>query len=355
MYRKVMTSFFMPRIVAMGLLAVAGGLVLQGRATGQDDLAQRASWSTPTAEQVKARIDAWLAGQELDELTRAKLDALWPATGAVEGGDGLLEQTATTIALIHEPSRPLVELCQQPRNSVPLPAFEFLADEKTPEFVRNNMRLLYGRWLAQNDLYDEAIEQLQGLDADQVVAPDSLLFYLSAGYHRLLDKEKCLPTLSRLLEREDQIPVRFRTVAQLMAADLAPLKTDTLDEVARLMDDIRRRLDLGRAGARVRKQEDDVIAKLDKMIEELEKQQKGGGGGGGGSLNPSSPAPDSAPLGGKGPGNVDQKNIGSGADWGNLPPKQRQEALQQISRDLPAHYREVIEEYFRKLARDGGS
>ncbi len=40
-------------------------------------------------------------------------------------------------------------------------------------------------------------------------------------------------------------------------------------------------------------------------------------------------------------------------DWGNLPPKEREEALQQLGKDLPSHYRDVIEEYFRKLARDG--
>ena len=62
---------------------------------------------------------------------------------------------------------------------------------------------------------------------------------------------------------------------------------------------------------------------------------------------------DSNPGGGKGPGNVDPKRLGSKSGWGNLPPKERQEALQQISKELPAHYREVIEEYFRKLAKDG--
>jgi hypothetical protein len=50
---------------------------------------------------------------------------------------------------------------------------------------------------------------------------------------------------------------------------------------------------------------------------------------------------------------VDQKPTGKTAGWGNLPPKEREEALQQMSKDLPAHYRELIEEYFRKLARDG--
>lgn len=344
--------------IASGVTSCLGVilLVVTGTtATAQDDLAQRASWKTPTPDEVKQRIDQWLEGEELDEVTKLKVEALWPEEGAPATEDALLTQLATTIALVAEHARELVELCREPRRGAALPPFEFLGDEQTPAFVRNNLRLFYGRWLAQNDLYDEAVDQLKELKSDEVVAPATLMFYLSAGYHRLLEKEKCLPLIARLLEREEEIPVRYRTVAQLMEADLRPLKTDSLDEVARLMDDIRRRLELGRAGTRVRKQEDDVIAKLDKMIEELEKQQQQQGGGGGGSLAPSQPAPDSANLGGKGPGNVDQKDIGRGDGWGDLPPKERQAALQQISKELPAHYREVIEEYFRKLARDGGN
>ena len=55
-------------------------------------------------------------------------------------------------------------------------------------------------------------------------------------------------------------------------------------------------------------------------------------------------------MGGRGPGEVDRKPIGAKSGWGDLPPKQRQEALQQIGKDFPSHYREVIEQYFRKLA-----
>jgi len=57
-------------------------------------------------------------------------------------------------------------------------------------------------------------------------------------------------------------------------------------------------------------------------------------------------------MGGRGPGEVTKKNIGSKSGWGDLPPKQRQEALQQIGKDFPAHYRDVIEQYFRKLASE---
>ena len=73
----------------------------------------------------------------------------------------------------------------------------------------------------------------------------------------------------------------------------------------------------------------------------------GKGGGSGGDSNSSSS------WGGNGTGDVDRKNIEDRDGWGKLPPAERTEALQQISRDLPTHYREAIEAYFRKLATDG--
>jgi hypothetical protein len=64
------------------------------------------------------------------------------------------------------------------------------------------------------------------------------------------------------------------TLARLMEADIKPLKVDSLDEIARLMEDVRRRLALARAGKAVRDEEDQIVAKLEKMIEELEKQRQ---------------------------------------------------------------------------------
>ena len=118
------------------------------------------------------------------------------------------------------------------------------------------------------------------------------------------------------------------------------------------MDEVQRRLELRRAGKRVRDQEDEVIAKLDKLIKKLEEQQQQQQSSSAANLAPNTPAQDSNPMGGLAPGKVDPKRIGTESGWGDLPPKQRQEALQQIGKDLPAHYREVVEEYFRKLARD---
>ena len=101
-----------------------------------------------------------------------------------------------------------------------------------------------------------------------------------------------------------------------MEADIKPLKDDSLDEIARLMDDIRRRLALARAGKVVRDEEDAVIAKLEKMIDELEKQRQmqqqkqQQAAKPERQRQPNNPLQDSQRAELKGAGEVDPKNIG---------------------------------------------
>ena len=344
--------FFNRGLRLLVILLAVSWLALPLCADGEFD--KRASWSMPTPESIRQQLDDWLKDYSIDELTRTKIDVLWPEQGGPTDPAALLDHLVTTIALIDPDTHDMLAFLD---NDSSLPGdFTFLVDEQKPDWIRYNVRLYYGRWLAQHRFYDETLVQLDGLETGDVTDPASLLFYQGTAHHRLLNKEKCLPLISKLLEQGELIPRRYATLAKLMKSDIEPLKKDSLNEIARLMDDITRRLSLGRAGKRVRKEEDDVIAKLDKLIEELEQQQQQSGSGSGqGSLNPSSPAQDSSPLGGSGPGNVDPKSIGNASGWGDLPPKQRQEALQQISKELPAHFREVIEEYFRKLAREGGN
>lgn len=337
------------------VFALATWLCIVAVSFAADELEKKASWSAPSPDQVKAQIEQWVASQDLDETTKVKIETLWSADGGqiVEGD--LIDRVAATAMLVDERASEVVNFCRTMPSSALAPKFAILDDEKTPDWIRNNLRLLYGRALAQAALVDEALDVIGELKPDQVADPSALLFYQSVCYHRLLEKDKCLSAISTLLENRGAIPQRFETVAILMEADMKPLKTDSLDEIARLMDDVERRLGFGRAGTRVRKEEDDVIAKLDKMIEEMEKQQQQqqAAAAAAGGQQATQPMQDSMPGGGSGPGEVDQRRIGDRSGWGNLPPKQRQEALQQISKGLPSHYREVIEEYFRKLARDG--
>jgi hypothetical protein len=329
-----------------------------GAAAAQDDLEKRATWSIPSTAEVKARLDDYLAGKTLDEIARLKIEALWPDEAQPLDGGELLERLTASLAVALPQAAEVVTAVRQNSLALVAPKFHGLSDESLPPLVRDNLRLLVGHWLAQHDLVDESLDVLKDMGTDHAADPATLLFYQAVGQHRLLKKDECLAAVSKLLEREAELPRRYVTLARLMEADIKPLKEDSLDEIARMMDDIRRRLALARAGKVVRDEEDSVVAKLEKMIDELEKQrqmrqqqqrQRANRSG----RRPNNPMQDSQRAELKGPGEVDLKNIGKRDGWGNLPPKERQEVLQQIGRELPAHFRETIEEYFKRLAQDG--
>ena len=317
-----------------------------------DLLKESAAWQPAKVEDVRTQVFAWLDARQADEATRAKAAELWPADADPPAGTELLTRVAQTLALADENARKLLDLCSRPREELTPPRHRWLADPQTPPLVAANLRLLYGRWLVHESLFDEALPQLERLRPQDVVDPASLLFYQGVVHHRLLRQEAGLEATRQLLAGAGRIPRRYEAVARLMQADLEDLKVDSLDHIARRMEDVERRLALGRTGPRVRKIEDGVIESLDKLIKKLQQQQRqaAGAAGSSGRAQPSSPAPDSRILAGKGPGEVTKRNIGSRSGWGDLPPKQREEALQQIGREFPAHYRDVIEQYFRKLA-----
>ncbi len=314
-------------------------------------------WNRPHAQAVRARAVEWLGAQKVTDAAREKADAIWADLPRTANGTDLLSRVAMTFAAADRRAAALVELCSKPRGHGPLPSQVWLLKNppdasESQRFVWANLRLLYGRWLVRQSMYDEAAEQLAGLEPKDVVDPDSLLFFQAIVQHRLMKKDEALATLQRLLQRADDCPRRYRSLARLMQADLKGLADESLDHIARRMDDVRRRMDLGRAGEKTRKIEDGIIESLDKLIKKLEQQQQqqSASGSGGGSNQPSSPAGDSRLMRGRGPGRVVKRGVGAKSGWGNLPAKDREEALQQVTREFPAHYREVIEQYFRKLA-----
>lgn len=222
-------------------------------------------------------------------------------------------------------------------------------------FYLNNLRLLYARMLSSWNRYDEALEVYSEIDPQHVVDPAGALFHRAVCETALLQKDAALATLDRLLHETEQTPVRYVTLAELMQADLEKLEEKSLDEVARQMDDVRRRLRLGHAGQKVQRVEDQIISTLDELIKKME-QQQGGGGGGGGIARPQGSPPqknaDDSYLGeGKeGEGEVDPKNAGHKDGWGNLPEKAQAAAKNMLDQKYPAHYRQAIEKYLKKIA-----
>jgi len=343
------------RACGLGLAILAGPAASLAPAVPSDATPVIASWQPPGAEEVRKEVFAWLEGRKAGGPIRAKAEEIWSARPLAALGPDLLERVVRTLALADDNARSLVEFCSRPKRDVTLPARPWLADPKGPPLLTANLRLWYGRWLVHESLLDEALQQLEGLRPEDVVDPASLLFYQAVIHHRLVNHDAGIEAVERLLERPDPGPRRYQAVARLMEADLRALKEDSLDHIARRMGDIERRLDLGHAGPKVRGIQDGVIKSLDKLIEELEAQQQQQQAASAANRTQSNrPAKDSTPMGGKGRGEVTQRNVGDRSGWGDLPPRQREEALQQIGRDFPAHYRDVIEQYFRKLATEDG-
>jgi hypothetical protein len=316
------------------------------------------TWQLPQYSDVRELVDQWVDDvQPTNEVTQ-RVDELWPEESGDEGADAtaeldLLDRLAETMAAVDERAAELVRLCRADYAGPELPDASWLAEGDVPPLVRDNLRLYYARWLAQHKLYDETISELKGLSPDDVVDPSSLLFYRMIAYQQLVQPDEARAALVQLMEHRDQLPRRYQQLGQLLERDLESLDDESLDHIARRMNDIRRRLAYGRAGEHVQEIERGVVESLDRTINELEeKQQQSQQSQASGTPQPSQPMQDSRLAELHAPMEVDQRDIGHSSGWGDLPPKEREQALQAIGRDFPAHYRDLIEQYFRELAAE---
>src|SRR5437764_10014156 len=198
----------MPRIVSFVVLVIVS---LAGVARAQDDLDKRATWSIPTTAEVKARLDDYLATKKLDESVKLKIEGLWPDDAHPLDGGELLDRLAASLAAVEPKAAEVVTAVRNSSGLLAAPKFDGLADESLPAFIRDNLRLFVGRWLAQHDLVDESLEVLKDVKPDNVTDPATLLFYRAVGHHRVLKKDECLTTVAKLLERESELPRRYVT------------------------------------------------------------------------------------------------------------------------------------------------
>jgi hypothetical protein len=329
-----------------------------GSLLGSDaELRKTASWQWPPISKIEGDVKAYLESHERTAEPRQDIESRLASLADFANGPQRFDYVLTILSMLDERFQRVVAGESQAGAATDIGWL----DESIAPWIRNNLQLAIGRGLAHRLLYDEASQILKGIDSAQVVDPSTLFFYRAVCHHHLLQKEECLAVVGQLLERESELASRYAVTGRLMQSDIAPLKEDSLDEISRLMNDVHRRLDLGRSGKIVRDQEKQIVDKLDKMIDQIEQQlqeqqkqqqQEQQESQGDKSRGQGKPMDDSRPAGTYGPGDVDPKSIGSKGGWGNLPPAQRQESLQNITKDLPSHYREVIEAYFKALATE---
>lgn len=309
----------------------------------------------PSADLVRTRTLEWVAQHVGNDPARLEtIGKLWAAGDEVPTAQMLFDLTIKSFAQADEATKKLVDACQFEQVALVPPDAQVLEQADAGRFYVANMSLFFGKYLAHRQMFEEALDVLEKTSLADVVDPASLLFFKAVCQHHLLMKTEGLATIEQLLKNTEGVPVRYSTVASLMQFDLEALREKSLDEVARKMTDVERRLGLGRTGQKVQKKEDEIIVTLDELIKKIEDQQGGGGGGGGGAggkgNQSSSPAQDSSVKGATGPGKVDPKKFKNEKEWGDLPPKARAKAKDQLARKFPAHYSDAIEEFTKKAA-----
>jgi hypothetical protein len=348
--RRFSGSLLLATVLSNASLSTAGQVF-----AAETEFSTAPTWQLANPDAVYRQLESYVQSLPLAPEKASKIrDLWWQADGVTKEPADLLDRLANCLAEVDERVAKLVAFCGKSERPTSLPDFSWLANSESPPLVRYNMRLYYARWLAENGYDDEAIEWTDGLQPADVVAPDMLLFYRAVASHRIVNADRADATVAELLQRSEELPTRYQKLAELMQQDLATLEDDSLDHIARRMADVRRRLDLGRAGDTVQVVEDGVVASLDRIIKDLEdqaQQQQSQSSSSGGAPS-GTPMQDSRLAELKAPGKVDPKDIGDGADWGDMPDKQREQALQDVGREFPSHYREVIEEYFRRLAAE---
>ncbi len=347
-------------ITALALLA--GLVATTARASDADrrqarEVASFGALRAPAPDAVRAQAEAWLksAGKADGDSLKA-FNAVW------QGDRPVLDKVAATLTLGDVDAAKALVAARDAEAPAPTQLPVLLKDAKKPAFYRANLALAYAKALSERKVYEEGLEALLAVKAEDVADPAAYFFTKAVAEHALMLKNEANGSINRLLDDVADAPERYRMVAALMQFDMLTWQDKDLGWVARKMDNIQRRLDMSRGGPKTRKMQKEVLLRLDEMIKQLENQANGNcqcnGGScpnGGPKNGPNSmkgpkPLEDSQLGGMSGPGKVDPKKFKELAEvWGKLPEKERAKALVGLTRELDPRYREAIEAYFKKL------
>lgn len=242
---------------------------------------------------------------------------------------------------------------------------------KRPGHLVATLRYYLALRLVQARLFDEADTILDEMTPENSVDPAGVLITRAIVCNHLSQSEKGLAAIQDFraftggaMDRgsteenagfnpgETIVPRRFVELAKLLEFDLKKQKEseDNPQQISRKMDDVRRRLGKGRTDDDTQQAEQDVMKSLERLIEKIEKQCEQQDSLDGEGRQGNQGADDSRRMAQKAPGNIDRRDFKDESDWGNLPPKEREETLLKIEKEFPAHYRDIVEQYFREMA-----
>lgn len=245
--------------------------------------------------------------------------------------------------------------------------FAALTDHENP-YVAANATYFAARAFAALDRHEEVLAQLADLEtradfyARHTPYAPHLWLMRAASAARALDFPAATATLDGLSAEFDALPETVEVVATQVRLEIERRERGTLEEVASVMDYVADRLDAADGAERVRSRQEEIVAMLDRLIDELEQQEQQSGGQGGRSqsgqrrpgASPQAPLEQSKVAPGQGEiGELhEMPEATPGEIWGKLPPAEREKILQSIRERFPSRYRQIVEQYYRSLAED---
>lgn len=122
-----------------------------------------------------------------------------------------------------------------------------------------------------------------------------------------------------------------------------------LYDISDVMEGVQQSLHRTEMGKRTQARQEDVIARLQAMIDRLRERQAGGSAGGAGAK----PAAQSVPPEGSAPDRVGLPVSPSPVEqrWIGLKPAERAAIESEVHQKLPARYRKMIEQYYERLGK----
>jgi hypothetical protein len=339
--------------------AVSASLVLS--ATGLASAAERKQSEftfgvlrIASTEAAKSQCEAWL--KTTGKMDQNAFDAVWASS------DPVLDKVAGSLKMGNSEAAAVLSASANADRDPPKQVPDLIKDAKKNDndFFRANLALVFARDLVAGRVYEEALTALDLVQPEQVVDPSAYFFYKAVAEHALIKKDKAVKSIFRLIDDVPDAPDRYLMVGRIMLVDMLSWKKDEkdLDNIAKLMDNSERRLDLSRPGKVTQDIQKKIVFRLDELIKELEAKAggscngcgAGAGSGNGGGIRPSSGRQDSGIAGGTGPGAIQERQIKHYQDnWGKMPEHERARAIQEMTRDLPPRYKLVIEDYFKSL------
>jgi hypothetical protein len=252
-----------------------------------------------------------------------------------------------------------------------LAVLDRLAGSPDP-FLATHVGWFRVRALVARERYEEALAALTAIQTNaekySLLAGDML--YTQGRLHAcLLDRPVAVTILRRYLQQYPNAAAERRGAAQELLNKIEKATTNSLSEVAALMDDSRRRLQLADCGELTQARQQQIGLALGIVIEQVEKKPAKGGGtkspGKGGKPGKADKPEKEGEPGGEGAKEsaLSEKDMkvsleepeagGNPDDWARAYAREREAVQRELQTRVPEAYRDLIEQYYRSLSDEG--